>query len=189
MTSASQSTLFHVAPALQEHAVVDSDTFKSAMAQWASGVTVVTSVTDAGVTDKGWVGITASSLTSVSLNPPRVLICVAKRLYTHQVILSSGVFAVSVLNANQVEIGMRFAGMIPELSDRFAGIDVRLAETGSPILPDVLAWLDCRVAHAYDGGDHTIFVGDVLAAGAGERADPVLYFKRQWRKLDAQPAM
>lgn len=160
---------------------MDGDTFKSAMAQWASGVTVVTSVTDAG-----WVGITASSLTSVSLNPPRVLICVAKRLYTHQVILASGVFAVSILNAEQVEWGMRFAGMMPELTDRFAGIDVRLAETGSPILPDVLAWLDCRVAHAYDGGDHTIFVGDVLAAGAADRTDPVLYFKRHWRKLDAE---
>lgn len=182
MESAAQQQADSPVSPLSNVAGVDAPTFKMVMAQWASGVTVVTSVVDGQ-----WVGITASSLTSVSLEPPRILICVGKRLYTHQVITRSGVFAVNVLSANQAEWGMRFAGMIPELTDRFAGIEVRLAETGAPILPDVLGWLDCRVAHAYDGGDHTIFVGDVLAAGASECEDPVLYFKRHWRQLDPVP--
>ena len=178
----SESQASSPASGLAAHSHVDVPTFKQTMAQWASGVTVVTSVND-----DQWVGITASSLTSVSLEPPRILICVSKRLYTHQVITQSGVFAVNMLTAEQVDWGMRVAGMIPELTDRCAGIDVRLAETGSPILPDVLGWLDCRVAHAYDGGDHTIFVGDVLAAGSADDAQPILYYRRHWRQLHGDP--
>jgi flavin reductase (DIM6/NTAB) family NADH-FMN oxidoreductase RutF len=60
------------------------------------------------------------------------------------------------------------------------------AVTGAPILPDVLGWLDCRLRHAYDGGDHTIFVGEVVAAGASETRSPLLYFNRTWRQLDAE---
>lgn len=158
---------------------VESQLFKNALAQWASGVTVVTSM-DGGQR----VGITASSLTSVSLEPPRILICVSKRLYTHELLQRSRVFAVNILAEDQLEWGMRFAGMLPELEDRFAGIDCRTAVTGSPILPGVLAWLDCRLVHAYDGGDHTIFVGEVEAAeAAAEPSSPLLYYSRQWRKL------
>ncbi|MCC6454292.1 MAG: flavin reductase family protein [Caldilineaceae bacterium] len=160
---------------------IDPQDFRTTMAQWASGVTIVTSVHNGQR-----VGITASSFSSLSLEPARVLICVAKRLYTHQVILESQVFAVNILAATQQELGLRFAGLLPEAADRFAGIDVFTAETGSPLLPDVLGWLDCRLYAAYDGGDHTIFVGEVVALGAAgemEANDPILYYKRQWRAL------
>jgi flavin reductase (DIM6/NTAB) family NADH-FMN oxidoreductase RutF len=153
--------------------------FKNAMAQWASGVTVVTSVHEGRN-----VGITASSFSSVSLEPPRILVCIAKHLFTHGVVTHSGVFAVSILGVEHLEWGMRFAGMFPEIEDRFAGINYTTAETGCPILPGALGWLDCRVAHAYDGGDHTIFVGEVIAAGAEEDGAPILYFHRTWRRLD-----
>jgi flavin reductase (DIM6/NTAB) family NADH-FMN oxidoreductase RutF len=93
---------------------------------------------------------------------------------------------VNVLTTAQQEWGMRFAGRVPELEDRFAGIDTSVAETGAPLLPDVLAWLDCRVSAAHDGGDHTIFVGDVLAARAADGGEPVLYYNRQWRTLAGQ---
>ncbi|HHY54658.1 MAG TPA: flavin reductase family protein [Chloroflexi bacterium] len=156
--------------------------FKDALAHWASGVTVVTTHVDGRP-----VGITASSLTSVSLDPPQILICVARKLFTHQAIEQSGVFAVNILGTDHLEWGMRFAGMIPELSDRFAGIATHTAVTGAPILSDVLGWLDCRVRHAYDGGDHTIFVGEVMAAGSTEERSPLLYFNRSWRQLDAEP--
>lgn len=158
---------------------IDPQLFKETMAQWASGVTVLTSSYEGQP-----VGITASSFASVSLEPPRVLVCVAKRLHTHSVIERSGVFAVNILAADQVEWGMRFAGLLPELEDRFAGIPWTTAVTASPILPGVLGWLDCRLDFAYDGGDHTIFVGQVEAAQAGAGA-PLLYFSRQWRQLDA----
>jgi flavin reductase (DIM6/NTAB) family NADH-FMN oxidoreductase RutF len=69
------------------------------------------------------------------------------------------------------------------VSDRFAGIDVYTAKTGCPLLPGVLGWLDCRLAAAHDGGDHTIFVGEVVAADVADVDNPILYYKRQWREL------
>ena len=120
--------------------------FKRAMGQFASGVTVVT--TKHGDTP---IGITASSFTSLSLDPPLVLVSLNKKLFTHNVIAESGFFAVNVLSARQLEIGMRFAGMRPEIKDRFAGLDIHIAETGAPLLPDSLAWVDCKVWNMYDG--------------------------------------
>ncbi len=170
-------------PMARPLARVDAPTFKETLAHWTTGVSVVTSQ----AADGRPVGITASSLTSLSLEPPQVLISVNKRLYTHDAILRSGFFAVSILRAEQVEWGRRFAGMVPELEDRFADIEPITAATGCRILPGVLAWIDCQVRHAYDGEDHTIFVGEVVAAGAADEGSPLLYYKRQWRALDAEP--
>jgi flavin reductase (DIM6/NTAB) family NADH-FMN oxidoreductase RutF len=153
--------------------------FKNAMAKWASGVTVVTTKYEEQL-----VGITASSFSSVSLNPPRILICVGKHLYTYQILEKSGTFAVNILGAEHLEWGMRFAGMFPEITDRFEGIETFTAETGSPLLPGVPGWLDCMIAHVYDAGDHAIFVGEVVAAGSQTGSDPILYFDRAWRRLE-----
>jgi flavin reductase (DIM6/NTAB) family NADH-FMN oxidoreductase RutF len=156
---------------------VEVQDFKNALAHWATGVTVVT--TRSG--DRH-IGITASSLTSLSLEPPQILICVGRKLFTHGAILESGVFAVNILSADQIEWGIRFAGRIPELADRFEDIEFDTATTGCAILPGVLGWLDCTLRHAYDGGDHSIFVGEVVAAGF-EPGAPLLYFNRHWRQL------
>lgn len=161
---------------------IDVQSFKNAMAHWTSGVTVVTTCAEGDP-----IGMTASSLTSLSLDPPQILICVSRKLFTHQAIEQSGFFAVNILGTDHLEWGMRFAGMISETSDRFAGIEARTAITGAPILPDVLGWLDCRLRRAYDGDDHTIFVGEVVAAGASEERSPLLYFNRTWRQLDTEP--
>lgn len=158
---------------------VDAQTFRETLAHWATGVTVVTTVVQGSA-----VGITASSFTSLSVNPPRVLVSVNKRLYTHQAIHNAGIFAVNVLSEDQLEWGMRFAGLTPETEDRFAGIAIFRAQTGAPILPGVLAWVDCAVRERYDGVDHTIFVGEVLAAGTSGDANPLLYYNRQWRSLE-----
>jgi flavin reductase (DIM6/NTAB) family NADH-FMN oxidoreductase RutF len=156
---------------------VDVQDFKNALSHWTTGVTVVT--TRSG---ERHIGITVSSLTSLSLEPPQILVCVARKLHTHAAILESGVFAVNILSVEQIKWGMRFAGMIPEDGDRFADIEFDTATTGCAILPGVLGWLDCTLRHAYDGDDHTIFVGEVVAAGFQEGA-PLLYFNRHWRQL------
>ena len=164
---------------------IDPKTFRETLSFWASGVTVLTTLADDGAGGRP-VGITASSFTSLSLDPPQVLVSVNKRLYTHDAIKQGGHFAVSILHADQEEIGKRFAGLIPEVEDRFADLDVHTAATGSPILSDALAWVDCVVHHAYDGEDHTIFVGEVLAAGVCPREgvrEPLIYFNRNWRTL------
>ncbi len=156
---------------------IHSTTFKDVMSQFASGVTVITTHTDGE-----FHGMTASSFCSVSLDPPLVLVCVAKHVRSHPLIEKSGAFAVNILAIDQLDWGMRFAGMIPEIEDRFAGIEVKAAVTDSPILPGTLGWVDCELRHAYDGGDHTIFVGEAVAGGVSQKDDPLLYYNRAWRE-------
>lgn len=158
--------------------MIDSTLFRATLAQWASGVTIVTSVHQGQ-----HVGITASSFSSVSMEPPRILICVAKRLYTHQVIMESGIFGVTILAADQEGVGMRFAGRIAEGEDRFDGVDFFTAETGTRLIQHGVGWVDCRLSAAHDGGDHSIFVGDVVAAHGAEQGNPILYYNRHWRQL------
>lgn len=155
--------------------------FKDTLAQWSSGVTVVTTAWH-----DTWYGITVSSFASVSLEPPLISVCVAKKLFTHGVIAESSIFAVNILNREQVEWAKRFAGFYPEIKDRFADINCLTAVTGCPVFPDAMGWLDCRVYRAYDGGDHTIIVGEVVANGHNERSHPPLvYYNRQWGQFTA----
>lgn len=155
---------------------VDPQNFKQTLAQWASGVTVVTTCMEDG-TPKG---MTASAFSSVSAEPPLILVCISKNLITHDAIEKSGFFAVNILARSQEDWGKLFAGMMPEIEDRFADIDTITAETGAPILPDVLGWLDCRVHNQVDGGSHSIFIGEVLAADESGEGQPLMYFNRSW---------
>ena len=150
--------------------MVSSDDFRKALAQFASGVTVVTTMYQ-----EHRIGVTASSFSSLSLDPPLVLVCFGKHLFTHKAISEFGAFSINLLSVDQLDWGMRFAGMQPEVKDRFAGIDVQTAVTGCPILPGCLAWLDCKVWQIYDGGDHAIFVGEVMAAHASLFPAPRYY--------------
>ena len=101
----------------------------------------------------------------------------------HDAIEQSGYFAVNILGMEQKEWGMRFAGLQPEVTDRFQGIEWIEAQTGAPILPGVLGWLDCQLRHSLASGDHTIFVGEVAACEVGEGGMPLLYYSRDWRHL------
>ncbi|MBL8045768.1 MAG: hydroxymethylglutaryl-CoA lyase [Anaerolineales bacterium] len=159
---------------------VSPQAFKQALAQWASGVTVVTTVFNGQR-----LGLTVSSFSSVSLNPPLISVCLDKKLYTCTAIEQSGAFAVNVLDMNQMEYGLVFAGMKPGVEDRFEGIAINTAVTDSPILPGVLCWLDCKVWQVYDGGDHVIFVGEVLATDSSGADTPLLYHNRLWRRSES----
>jgi flavin reductase (DIM6/NTAB) family NADH-FMN oxidoreductase RutF len=131
--------------------------------------------------------MTASSFNSVSLDPPLVSVCLARKIWTHDLIDSTGVFAVNILGKDQADVGKRFAGMLGiEVHERFSGLDVRTAETGSPVLGDALGWVDCRVVYAYPGGDHTIFVGEVLAADTPRLTAPLLFHSRAWGQFADQ---
>jgi flavin reductase (DIM6/NTAB) family NADH-FMN oxidoreductase RutF len=161
---------------------VDAQLFKETLAHWASGVTVVTTLHE-----ENPVGITASSFSSVSLNPPQILICVNKKLFTHGAIEATKTFAVNILGEEHLDWGKRFAGLVPEIEDRFADIETKSAATGCPIFLDALAWVDCRVVHDYDGGDHTVFIGEVLAAGSRAEGKPLMYYYRNWRSMKDEP--
>lgn len=154
---------------------LDPEDFKAVMGQWPSGVTVVTTEDDEGRT-----GMTASSFSSVSLDPPLISICVARHLPTHERLTRAGKFAVNILSKDQIDDGLRFAGMLKDVTDRFEGIEVHTAATGCPLLTGTLGWVDCTIWAQHDGGDHTIFVGQVQAAGVDTTAAPLLYHSRSW---------
>jgi len=155
---------------------IDQGTFRAAMGQMASGVTIVTM--RSGGEDHGF---TASSFTSLSLDPMLVLVCVVKGQRSHVLLEEAGHYAVNILAGPQKPLGMRFAD--PKLVDRFAGLEVARAETGAPILADSLAWVDCRLRDVFPGGDHSIFVGEVLAGQAPGGPDALVYYNRSWGRF------
>jgi flavin reductase (DIM6/NTAB) family NADH-FMN oxidoreductase RutF len=157
--------------------VVDRQHFKSALRRWASGVTIVT--TRAGDRDAG---MTVSAFSSVSLDPPLVLVCADKKAHTRPWIDASGVFAVNVLAADQQELSNRFATTGNE-DVRFDGLACSRGETGAAWLPGVAGVLDCRVAAVHDAGDHVIYVGEVLATDVDAARDPLLYFDAHYCAL------
>jgi len=158
---------------------LDPRAYKDVLSRFASGVTVVTTHHD-GVLH----GLTVSAFTSVSASPPRVLVCLGNETDSKPLIERAGHFAVHILGREQAALGLRFAKLGSDPQDLFEGLTHRIEHTGSPVLADCLAWLDCRVADRFLVGDHTVFVGAVEAAGSNQGDDePVLYYRRAWRAL------
>lgn len=153
---------------------IDPIQFRNTLAQWASGVTVVTTRHD-GLR----YGMTASSFSSVSLEPPLILICVGKAAFTHDLLLATGTFGVNILSATQPELGKRFAEKHGDYVDRFSDLDVVTGLTGTPLLASALAWLECRTVEAVEAGDHTIFIGEVIDSKING-GEPLLYVNRMW---------
>lgn len=161
----------------------DAGAFRDALSHCASGVTVVTTAVG-GVRH----GLTVSAFCSVSAAPPRVLVCLANENDSTPLVRRSGCLAVHVLGQAGAALGIRFAKLVPDGGELFAGLATTVARSGAPILDDCVVWFDCRVAARYRVGDHTIFVGDVLALGRGrDTSEPVVYSRRAWRQLDARP--
>lgn len=154
---------------------VDAETFRRAMANFASGVTVVTT---SGAGGRPY-GLTATAFSSVSLRPPLVLVCVGHESETHPHFRTHGVFAVHFLREDQQDLSARFA---TSGGDKFQGLDWRSGLTGAPVLTGVLACLECRLVDTHEAGDHTILIGQVEEATAPE-GRPLLYFRGRYRKL------
>jgi flavin reductase (DIM6/NTAB) family NADH-FMN oxidoreductase RutF len=147
---------------------------KQAMRVHPQGVTVVT--TD---TEDGPKGITVSSFTSVSLGPPLVLVSIAKSSSLHDTLSNSKSFAVNLLADDQKTVSDRFAGRT-QLRDRFHGIKFVKGETGSPVIEGVRAVIECNAWRVYDGGDHSILVGEVVAARNFNTKRPLVYHTQQY---------
>lgn len=157
--------------------MVDSDTFRSVLGRFASGVTIVTVVDDAGRDH----GMTVNAFCSVSLVPPLVLVCIEQSASTHDPLLAASHFAVNVLAADQEPISRRFSG--DDERRRFDGLGYARGLTGAAILDDVLAYLECRRVAQHPAGDHTIVVGEVQTAVAlPER--PLLYYRGGYAQLE-----
>ncbi len=148
--------------------------FRDTLARWASGVTVVTARADGGP-----VGMTAASFSSLSLDPPLVLVCVARSAQAHAGLVGARGFAVHVLGASQAEMSARFAKPGP---DKFAGHPDERGPFDVPLLPFGVARLVCERHGALDGGDHTILVGRVVSTELAG-TDPLLYCNRAYGRL------
>jgi flavin reductase len=155
---------------------VDAEQFKHALRRWPSGVTVVTSRAGEKIH-----GMTVSAFSSVSLDPPLVLVCADKASNTHPVIAEGRVFAAHILAQGQEPLSHRFSSKAAEWR-RFEGIEWKSGVTGAPILPDALAVLDCRVVAAYDVGDHVIYIGEVETVQLAD-AEPLLWYGGSYRSL------
>jgi flavin reductase (DIM6/NTAB) family NADH-FMN oxidoreductase RutF len=154
---------------------VNPDDFRAALSRFASGITVVTSRGTAGDLH----GITVSAFSSVSLDPPLILVCIERTTGSHTAIKESGVFVVNILAAGQDEMSDRFS--LP-VSDKFNGTDYGDGIGGVPVLNDALVALECRLENVFDGGDHSIFVGLVEETSIRD-GEPLVYFHGNYRGL------
>jgi flavin reductase (DIM6/NTAB) family NADH-FMN oxidoreductase RutF len=162
--------------AVEFRAGTDARTLRDALGCFATGVTVVTARTGTGVP----LGLTANSFTSVSLDPPLLLVCVANSAGSADALREAEYFAVNVLQIGQQPVSNIFAS---KNEDRFGGTNWREGETGAPVLAGSLSSFECRRHAVHDGGDHFILVGEVVCAQFEPRRDPLLYFRGKYRRL------
>ena len=153
---------------------IDEGRFKLAMSHFVSGVTIVTTEHEG----KQY-GMTVASFASLSLHPPLVLVCIEKSVKTHDAIAGAGVFGVSMLALTQQDISGRFAS---KRDDKFEGVGVHRGELNVPLIDGATCTLECRVHGQLPGGDHTIFVGEVVDAQTTEDA-PLAYYRSAYREL------
>lgn len=167
---------FRSSVASDSTSVIDSDLFRAVLGRFASGITVITTH-DANGTPHG---MTVSAFSSLSLDPPLVLVCIANEATMAPVIATAESFAVNVLSAGQEAISRRFAGKV---DDRFAGVGYVTGQLGDPVLDEVLASLQCRIVARHPAGDHMIVVGHVEDAAAHE-GKPLLYYRGGYAVLE-----
>ncbi len=156
---------------------IDADAFRSALSQFASGITVVTTKDAAGQP----LGLTVSAFCSVSLEPPLVLVSVDTRSETHAGFEASGLFAVSVLAEGQDAISRLFAH---GGRSKFDAIPMVTGTQGLLLVPEALAHLECAVRAAHPAGDHTLYVGEILSLSV-RPGRPLVYHRGAYRELDA----
>ncbi len=156
---------------------VNEQDFKNALRMWASGVTVVTSKAD-GQAPKG---MTATSFSSVSMDPPQILVCINQKADTGELIQDCKHFAVNILNTDQQAVSNQFAGGSSQ-EERFASIAWHEGDHNSPVLEDALAVIECKLEQQVQAGSHWIMVGNVEKVTCKE-GDPLLYFDGAYREL------
>jgi flavin reductase (DIM6/NTAB) family NADH-FMN oxidoreductase RutF len=154
--------------------------FRRVLGHFASGITIVTTQHEEQLH-----GTTVSSLCSLSLEPALVLICIDLRATIHNLIRESGIFGVNILSEEGEALSRHFARCIP---DKFSGVAYSLGMTGAPLLEGNLATLECRVVAQYPGGDHAIFVGEVVAVSTASHHQPLLYYRSQYNRLHSDTA-
>jgi flavin reductase (DIM6/NTAB) family NADH-FMN oxidoreductase RutF len=155
---------------------IASNAFRKVMSRFAAGVTVVTVLDEARTP----IGFTVTAFSSLSLDPPLVLICGTTGRYAHSVLSQAPAFAVNFLAADQQHIAQRFAD--PRIRDRFSGVPTRPGPYGLPLLEGSLAGVVCERHSQFEAGDHTVFVGQVCQLWDADRA-PLLHYSGNFNRI------
>ncbi|HLI52768.1 MAG TPA: flavin reductase family protein [Acidimicrobiales bacterium] len=153
----------------------DSDQFRTVLGHFTSGVVVVTSSSG-----EEPVGLTAQSFSSLSLDPPMVLFCVGRTSTTWPRFRDTGRFCVHVLSHDQEDVARQFAR---SGADKFAGVNWAWGPFGNPVIDGCLAYIECRMKHVYDEGDHHLITADVLDLRLGEGGEPLLFYRGEFRRI------
>jgi len=143
--------------------------FRQLLGHFVTGVTIVTTVDESGSP----VGMTANTLTSVSLDPPLISVCVDRAAEMHRSLEQSRKFAVNILSSSQEALSRRFA---EQGTRRFEGVGFQRTESGAVILDGILAHLECERVESFPAGDHTVFLGRVVSGGTWE-GEPLVYYR------------
>jgi flavin reductase (DIM6/NTAB) family NADH-FMN oxidoreductase RutF len=154
---------------------MDSREIRNIMGHFATGVTIVTTRDSAGSP----FGLTVNSFTSLSLNPPLVVVCIDKAAQCYSCFEESKVFAVNVLSEDQEELSSRFA---TKGIEKFGEIKWHRGENNVPLLDGSIGTIECKIVNSYEGGDHTIYLGEIVSANATEDR-PLLFFKGKYHRL------
>ena len=156
-----------------------ADDFRGVMSRFATGVTVMTCHHDGEPH-----GMTANAVSSVSLDPLLVLVCVERDTEMRRLVRATRAFALSILPASAQDVSNHFAnGDRPSGADQFTDVASSTAVTGSPVLDVAVGWIDCRVRDIHDGGDHDIVVGEVLACALGPDAPALGYYRSAYTTI------
>jgi flavin reductase (DIM6/NTAB) family NADH-FMN oxidoreductase RutF len=160
---------------------INGEILRDAMRHWASGVAVITCVCGSARA-----GATISSFTSISLEPPLILLNLASENPTQTLIQQSGIFGLTLLSEKQKEISDLFAGYNKTIMDRFDGLKVFTLKSGVPFMEGGLAYLDCKVYHRCDMPKSVVIVGEVCDGRLGEMGLPLVYLNRGYVGLSGQ---
>jgi flavin reductase (DIM6/NTAB) family NADH-FMN oxidoreductase RutF len=128
-------------------------------------------------------GMTVNSFTSVSLEPPLISVTLRRLTHTHDLVVKSGLFSVTVLTAAQKDLSDRFAGKVPNVIDRFAGVETETISFDSPVFKEGMAYFDCKVVSSMPVGENTLFVAEVVDARGDGQGDPLVYHNREYWHL------
>jgi flavin reductase (DIM6/NTAB) family NADH-FMN oxidoreductase RutF len=154
---------------------IEQTEFRQTLGRFATGVTIITTQHLGQLH-----GTTVSSFCSLSLEPPLILVCIDLNATIHDLIIESEIFGVNILAEHAETLSRHFARRIP---DKFSNISYNLGQLGVPLLEDALASLECRVAARYPGGDHSIFIGEVVALNTQSHTQPLLFYRSKYGRL------
>ena len=157
---------------------LDPEQLRHAMRAWTTGVAVVTAEHEGQR-----YGMTVNSFTSISLEPPLISVALRQLTHTHELVEKSGEFALTVLSANQGDLSDRFAGKIPNIVDRFEGVETSKLLIDAPLIKGGMAYLNCRVLNSIPVGENTLFIAEVIAARGEGEGDPLVYHNRVYWNL------